>query len=144
MEEFNAAEMIHATGAEIAETLVAGGELHVFSVFHFHYALQFLMDEETFFERELKYRQWFLLPPFASVYELETARRRPALPGSRHARAVPQIQERPADPEASTWFRGSRSGEPIAASWNCTPGGKDRRRRAAATSKKAPCSLLAG
>lgn len=71
MEEFNAAEMIYATGAEIRETLAPGGELHVFSVFHFHYALQFLMDEEKFFERELKYRQWFSLPPFASVYQLE-------------------------------------------------------------------------
>jgi primosomal protein N' len=29
------------------------------------------MDEAAFFERELKYRQWFMLPPFASVYELE-------------------------------------------------------------------------
>jgi len=71
MEEFNAAEMIYATGAEIGETLKPGGELHVFSVFHFHYALQFLIDEEKFFERELKYRQWFILPPFASVYQLE-------------------------------------------------------------------------
>jgi primosomal protein N' len=71
LEEFNAAEMIYATGAEIGETLEPGGELHVFSVFHFHYALQFLMDEEKFFERELKYRQWFILPPFASVYQLE-------------------------------------------------------------------------
>jgi primosomal protein N' len=71
MEDFNAAEMIHASGAEIGATLHAPGELHVFSVFHFHYALQYLMDEAKFFERELKYRQWFLLPPFASVYELE-------------------------------------------------------------------------
>ncbi len=71
MEEFNAAEMIHACGAEIASLLGAGGELHVFSVFHFHYALQYLMDEENFFERELKYRRWFLLPPFSGVYELE-------------------------------------------------------------------------
>jgi len=71
MEEFYAAEMIYATGAEIRETLEPGGALHVFSVFHFHYALQFLMDEEKFFERELKYRQWFILPPIASVYQLE-------------------------------------------------------------------------
>jgi len=71
MEEFNAAEMIHACGAEIAATLAPGGEMHVFSVFHFHYALQYLLDEEKFFERELKYRRWFLLPPFSGVYELE-------------------------------------------------------------------------
>ena len=71
MEEFNAAEMIHACGAEITATLAPGGELHVFSVFHFHYALQYLMDEEKFFARELKYRRWFLLPPFSGVYELE-------------------------------------------------------------------------
>jgi primosomal protein N' (replication factor Y) len=71
MEDYDAAEMIHAVGAEIAATLAAGGELHVFSVFHFHHALQYLLDEEPFFERELKYRRWFLLPPFAAMYELE-------------------------------------------------------------------------
>jgi primosomal protein N' len=71
MDEFNSAEMIYTTAAEITETLVPGGCLHVFSVFHFHYALQFLMDEDKFFERELKYRQWFILPPFANVYQLE-------------------------------------------------------------------------
>jgi primosomal protein N' len=71
MDEFNSAEMIYTTAAEIMETLVSGGELHVFSVFHFHYALQFLLDEDKFFERELKYRQWFMLPPFANVYQLE-------------------------------------------------------------------------
>jgi primosomal protein N' len=71
MDEFNSAEMIYITTAEIMETLVPGGALHVFSVFHFHYALQFLMDETRFFERELKYRQWFLLPPFSDVYQLE-------------------------------------------------------------------------
>ncbi len=71
MDEFNSAEMIFTTSAEIMETLVAHGELHVFSVFHFHYALQFLMDEDKFFERELKYRQWFMLPPFSNVYQLE-------------------------------------------------------------------------
>lgn len=71
MDEFNSAEMIYATAAEIMETLVPGGDLHVFSVFHFHYALQFLLDEDKFFERELKYRQWFMLPPFSNVYQLE-------------------------------------------------------------------------
>jgi primosomal protein N' len=71
MDEFNSAEMIFATAAEITETLAPGGVLHVFSVFHFHYALQFLIDENRFFERELKYRQWFMLPPFSDVYKLE-------------------------------------------------------------------------
>jgi primosomal protein N' len=71
MDEFNSAEMIYTTAAEIVEVLVPGGDLHVFSVFHFHYALQFLLDEDKFFERELKYRQWFMLPPFGNVYQLE-------------------------------------------------------------------------
>lgn len=71
MEEHDAGEMIHACGAEIAATLRDGGELHVFSVFHFHYALQLLGAEEPFFARELKYRQWFALPPYADVFELE-------------------------------------------------------------------------
>lgn len=77
LEEHDGAEMIHACGAEIAATLADGGELHAFSVFHFHYALQHLGDEAAFFEREMKYRQWFRLPPFAAVYELEL--RAPAL-----------------------------------------------------------------
>jgi primosomal protein N' len=71
MDEFNSAEMIYTTAAEILETLAPGGALHVFSVFHFHYALQFLLDEDKFFERELKYRQWFMLPPLSNVYQLE-------------------------------------------------------------------------
>jgi primosomal protein N' len=71
MEDHDAAELIHGCGAEIAATLAPGGELHVFSVFHFHFALQHLLDEAPFFARELKYRQWFLLPPYAAVYELE-------------------------------------------------------------------------
>ena len=121
-----------------------GGELHVFSVFHFHYALQYLMDEEQFFERELKYRQWFMLPPFASVYEAGAARRQPALPGRRHARALPEAQGRPADQARSTWFRASPSAGPTAASWSCMPRRKRSSPPGCSGSKKSSLSLLAG
>jgi len=77
LDEFDAAERIQGGAAEIAAQLAPGGELHVFSVFHFHYALRHLLDEERFFARELKYRSWFQLPPFREVYELEL--RRPGL-----------------------------------------------------------------
>jgi primosomal protein N' len=69
--EFAAGEMIRASGIEAMSALADGGELHVFSVFHFHYSLQYLMDEGRFFERELKYRRWFMLPPYAGLFELE-------------------------------------------------------------------------
>lgn len=71
LDEFAAGELIHGCGAEIAAALVPGGELHVFSVFHFHYAIRHLLDEERFFARELKYRRWFRLPPYSEVFELE-------------------------------------------------------------------------
>jgi primosomal protein N' len=47
-----------------------GGKIHIFSTFHFHYSLKLIDDETGFFERELKYRDWFHLPPFYNVYHI--------------------------------------------------------------------------
>ncbi len=71
MEDYRAAEMIFSLVSELRELVKKRGTIDVFSAFHFHYALQLINDEQGFFERELKYRQWFLLPPFANVYHIE-------------------------------------------------------------------------
>jgi primosomal protein N' len=70
MDEYNAAEMIQATLDELRELLSPGGRLDVYSVYHFHYALQLANSEDRFFDREQKYREWFHLPPFAEVYRV--------------------------------------------------------------------------
>ncbi len=69
--EYSAAEMIFSLISEIRELGKKGCGIDVFSTFHFHYSLKLINDEAAFFERELKYRQWFLLPPFANVYNIE-------------------------------------------------------------------------
>ena len=56
---------------ELAALTAAAGSLTVYSSFHFHYAMQLLGDEEAFFARELPYREWFALPPFARLVRLE-------------------------------------------------------------------------
>lgn len=71
LDEYDAAERVFAMIAEMKEMVKTGGEVVIFSTFHFHYALKLANDEEAFFEREMKYRQWFALPPFGYVYRLE-------------------------------------------------------------------------
>jgi len=71
IDQYDAAEKIFSLVAELRELLKPGGTLDIFSIFHFHYSLKLLNDEEGFFDRELKYREWFHLPPFANVYHIE-------------------------------------------------------------------------
>lgn len=71
IDQYDAAEKIFSMAAELRELVTPGGNLDVFSIFHFHYSLKLLNDEEGFFDRELKYREWFSLPPFANVYNIE-------------------------------------------------------------------------
>lgn len=71
MNEYNTGEMIFSTVSELKELVKSGGFIYVFSVFHFHYSLKLIPQEENFFRRELKYRQWFLYPPNCNVYLLE-------------------------------------------------------------------------
>ncbi|MCU0288268.1 MAG: hypothetical protein MUF15_17965 [Acidobacteria bacterium] len=69
--DYDGAEKIFYMTGELRELIKKGGTLDIFSTFHFHYALKLINDEESFFGRELKYREWFHLPPFANVYHIE-------------------------------------------------------------------------
>jgi primosomal protein N' len=71
MNEFSTGEMIFSMVSDLKELIKAQGSIDIFSVFHFHYSLRLIEKEEEFFNRELKYRKWFLLPPYFNVYELE-------------------------------------------------------------------------
>jgi primosomal protein N' len=71
IDQYDAAEKIFSMAAELRELIKPGGQLDIFSIFHFHYSLKLLNDEDGFFDRELKYREWFHLPPFANVYHIE-------------------------------------------------------------------------
>ena len=71
MEDYDAAEKIFSIVSELKELVKGSGTLDIFSTFHFHYALKLVNEEEKFFERELKYREWFHLPPFCNVYHIK-------------------------------------------------------------------------
>jgi primosomal protein N' len=71
LEEYDAAEKIFSLVSEFRELVKPSGTIDVFSTFHFHYSLKLVNDERGFFERELKYREWFQLPPFFNVYHIE-------------------------------------------------------------------------
>jgi primosomal protein N' len=71
LEEYDAAERIFSLVAEFRELVKPGGTIDIFSTFHFHYSLKLVNDEAGFFDRELKYREWFHLPPFFNVYHIE-------------------------------------------------------------------------
>ncbi|MGE5342919.1 MAG: hypothetical protein ACM3SY_15705 [Candidatus Omnitrophota bacterium] len=69
-DEYDAAERIFSMVSELKEIVKPEGRVDIFSTFHFHYALKSVNDEDRFFERELKYREWFHLPPYANVYHI--------------------------------------------------------------------------
>jgi primosomal protein N' len=71
MNEFSTGEMIFSMVSDLKELIKDRGSIDIFSVFHFHYSLKLINREEEFFNRELKYRKWFLLPPYYNVYALE-------------------------------------------------------------------------
>lgn len=71
IDEYSAAERIFSLISEIRELIKDKGSIDVFSTFHFFYPLKLINDEADFFVRELKYREWFALPPFAFVYNIE-------------------------------------------------------------------------
>jgi primosomal protein N' len=66
MNDHLAGEQMQMLGYELKELVRQEGTVDIFSTFHFHYGLR--LQEEDFFARELKYRQWFKLPPFYAVY----------------------------------------------------------------------------
>ena len=71
LDKYDAAEKVFSLVSELREIVKSGGSIDVFSTFHFHYALRLIDDEPGFFEREIKYREWFHLPPFFNVYHIE-------------------------------------------------------------------------
>jgi primosomal protein N' len=71
LEEYDAAEKVFSLVSEFRELVKPGGSIDIFSTFHFHYSLKLINDEAGFFDRELKYREWFHLPPFFNVYHIE-------------------------------------------------------------------------
>ena len=71
LEEYDAAEKVFSLVSEFRELVKPGGRIDIFSTFHFHYSLKLINDEAGFFDRELKYREWFHLPPFFNVYHIE-------------------------------------------------------------------------
>jgi len=71
LERYDAAEKIFSIISELREMIKIEGNIDVYSTFHFHYAMKLINDETAFFQRELKYREWFLLPPFFNVYHIE-------------------------------------------------------------------------
>lgn len=77
LEEYDAAEQIFAMISEFRELVKSGGTVDVFSTFHFHYSLKLINDEAAFFQRELKYREWFHLPPFRNLYHIQVKSRNP-------------------------------------------------------------------
>jgi len=75
MNDTRAGEWLFYLGAELREWVKDGGYVDVFSTFHFFYALKLLEDEKGYYAREMKYRRWFHLPPFAHVYQMEIRHR---------------------------------------------------------------------
>jgi primosomal protein N' len=71
LDEYDAAERIFSMVSEFKELVKSGGSIDIFSTFYFHYSLKFIDDEQGFFDREMKYREWFHLPPFSNVYHIE-------------------------------------------------------------------------
>jgi primosomal protein N' len=71
LDEYDAAEKIFSMVSRFKEMVKSGGTVDIFSTFHFHYSLKLINDEQGFFEREMKYRAWFHLPPFFNVYHIE-------------------------------------------------------------------------
>ncbi|MEN8153860.1 MAG: hypothetical protein ABFR75_07530 [Acidobacteriota bacterium] len=71
LNDYNGAELIFNTIADLKEIITEDGIIDVYSAFFFHYSLKNSDDEKGFFERELKYRKFFMLPPYANIYLVE-------------------------------------------------------------------------
>jgi primosomal protein N' (replication factor Y) len=71
LDAYDGAERVYSMVAELREMVRPEGSVEIFSTFHFHYCLKLVNDEDAFFQREIKYRDWFRLPPFCYVYHLE-------------------------------------------------------------------------
>jgi primosomal protein N' len=75
LDEYDAAEKIFSVVSQFKEMVKSSGNIDIFSTFYFHYSLKLINDEQGFFDREMKYRKWFHLPPFFNVYHIEVKSR---------------------------------------------------------------------
>jgi len=70
MNKHNTADSIRLTLFELKNIIKPNGNIDVFTLYNFHYVFKLINEEEALLEREIKYREWFYLPPFFSIYEL--------------------------------------------------------------------------
>lgn len=75
LNSFNGGEQIFAFIKGLREVVTQEGKVDVYSVFHFHYSLKNINDEEQYLKRELKYREFFMLPPYCDAFNLEISDR---------------------------------------------------------------------
>lgn len=71
LNKYNGSELIFSSIWNIKSLVARGGEISVISVFNFHYLFKYINNEKEYFERELKYRYFFLLPPYTNLYGIE-------------------------------------------------------------------------
>jgi len=69
-DSINFGQAIYNTVNFLKRFVNKGGEIKIFSVFHFHYSLRFINSEEEYLNREDKYRKWFHLPPSYNLFNL--------------------------------------------------------------------------
>jgi len=67
---YNGGELIWSFVNGLREILRPEGNIEVYTVFHFHYCMKKMNDEDQYLERELKYREMFQLPPYKEVFDL--------------------------------------------------------------------------
>ena len=75
LNNYKGGEQIFSFIKGLREALSPEGKIDVYSVFHFHYSLKNINDEVQYLVRELKYREFFLLPPYYDVFNLELSDR---------------------------------------------------------------------
>lgn len=70
MNDYNSANMIRFTLFELKNIIKTNGSIDVFTLYNFLYVFKLINEEDELLNRELKYREWFYLPPFFSIYEI--------------------------------------------------------------------------
>ncbi len=75
LNDYNGSEQIFSFLNGLRDIISTKGKIVVYSVFDFHYSLKNINDEEKFLERELKYRDFFFLPPFYDIFGIELSER---------------------------------------------------------------------
>jgi len=75
LNDFKGGEQIFSFIKGLREVISPEGKIEVYSVFHFHYSLKYINDDVQYLLRELKYREFFLLPPYCDVFDLEMSDR---------------------------------------------------------------------